>query len=168
MLIYSGPASANPFDNFAKSFPNLWKLSTALAYLLGFIFVIRSIMGFRAHAENRGGGGGLKLPIVLFLVGSVLIYTPTVVSTLMLSTFGYSSPFYQPTRIGFASKYANILLFIEFIGLISFIRGWVMIVGTAQQGSHHSMGKAITHIVGGLLGVNIGGTVDVLHKTFMP
>jgi intracellular multiplication protein IcmC len=153
---------------FVTNFPALWKLTTAVAYLIGFIFMFRAVRGFKEYGE-RGGGHhhhGPKTPLVLFFVGCVLIFTPSTVNVLMMSTFGYASPLAYPQTSGKWDQYQNVFLLINLIGAISFVRGWVIIAGAAQQGGHTSMGKAITHIVGGLLAINIQGTIDIMRRTF--
>ena len=156
-------------EHFVRSFPNLWRLTTAAAYLIGFIFMFRSVRGFKEYGEgsrSHGGMHGVKMPIVLFVVGCALIFTPSTVNVLMMSTFGYGSPLAYPETGGKWNQYRNVFLLINLIGAISFIRGWVMIVGASHQGGHSSMGKAITHIVGGLLAINIQGTIDIMRRSF--
>jgi hypothetical protein len=175
LMVYPMSAQAatsvlNALQTFSNSFPYLWNLVTAAAYLIGFVFMLRSIHGFKEYGESsRGGHGGhgLKLPLVLFFVGSALIFSPSVVRTIMLSTFGYGSALQYPETGGADwNKYWPVLALIQLVGAISFIRGWVMIVGSAQQGGHTPLGKAITHIVGGIFAINISGTIDMMRKTF--
>jgi intracellular multiplication protein IcmC len=167
-LAFAGNA-ALMLETFAKSFPALWRLTTASAYVIGFIFMIRAMQGFREFGERHQGGSHMtaKKPLLFFIVGTVLIFTPSVTTTLMMSTFGTASPLQLPTTGGVdLGKYWAVLAFVQLIGMIAFIRGWVLIAGSSQQGSHSPMGKAITHIVGGLMALNIGGLMDVINRSF--
>ena len=152
---------------FVKTFPSLWRLVTAAAYLIGFVFMFRAVHGFKEYGEGKGhGGGGAKMPMVLFFVGCALIFSPSMVRVFMLSTFGYGSPLGYPQTGGNWDSYTNIFLLVNLIGAISFIRGWIMIVGAAKQSGHASTGKAVTHIIGGLLAINIQGTIDIMRRSF--
>jgi hypothetical protein len=58
------------------------------------------------------------------------------------------------------------LLFVQLIGTISFIKGWVNLTHTSNPNGRSSMGKAVTHIVAGLLAINIEGTKEILQASF--
>ena len=60
---------------------------------------------------------------------------------------------------------AVLVLLIQFIGWIAFVRGLLMIKRAAEGSGQASYGTAITHILGGILSANLIATVDVLQQT---
>lgn len=163
----SMPDAYRLLENLSLHFPAIWRLTSALSYILGFIFFLKGMLGLKSHGENRGGGsgGGLGGPLTLIVVGAVLIYSPSTFNVLMATAFGYSSPLALPTQSSYAANYSAILLLVQLIGFISFIRGWIMITKVSPHNQQVTMGKAFTHIVGGILAINIGGTIDILQNT---
>jgi intracellular multiplication protein IcmC len=111
----------------------------------------------------------LKVPIMLFIVGSVFIYIPTGFKVINQTIFGYSSPLkYSDVTSGMNPIVLNAITgLIGLIGLISFIRGWMILVAHAQQpGGQATLGKALTHIIGGLFAMNVLGVIDIIWNTF--
>ena len=54
----------------------------------------------------------------------------------------------------------------QFVGYVAFIRGWILLLRIGEQGSQPgAFAKAVTHIVGGLVAINIFGTVAVIQNT---
>ena len=59
-----------------------------------------------------------------------------------------------------------ILGVIQIIGIISFIRGWVMLAKATNPGQQPgAISKGITHVVGGILAVNIYTFIEVVYQT---
>jgi intracellular multiplication protein IcmC len=54
---------------------------------------------------------------------------------------------------------------IQLLGFIAFIRGWILLTTYGKQQQQSGIGKAVTHIIAGLLGVNIYATWDILKNT---
>ena len=61
---------------------------------------------------------------------------------------------------------AVIALVVQVIGVIAFIRGWVLIARSASQGQPPGgTGKGIAHVFGGIMAMNIVGTLQVVNNT---
>jgi len=125
--------------------------------------------------------------LIYMMVGSVLIYIAGAYDIIMGSVFGnlVSTPFANgeinfgssgigTDLFGYASangigdqwsQFSNtLLLFVQLIGFLSFIRGWFIIAGTAQQSQQGAtMGKGLTHIIGGVLAINLTTVVSILR-----
>jgi len=58
-------------------------------------------------------------------------------------------------------------LFIQIIGLVAFVRGWMMIAKSASQGGHQQggFGKGMMHVFGGVMAINIVSTLNVINET---
>lgn len=158
--------------NLSKTYPALWKMITGLSYLIGFSLAMRSIYHLKIYGELRtmmSTQTSLKTPVTLMLVAVVLMFIPTAFKMLNLTAFGYGSPLsYEDV----SSTMNPVMLkavagIVQLVGLIAFIRGWMHLVGHVQQsGGQHTLGKALTHIIGGLLAINIIGVTDIFWNTF--
>ena len=110
-----------------------------------------------------------------FLVGAMLLYLPGSFHMIMESTFGYSNVLaaddqsnnmYMIMGInGAVGKPMTMIIYI--IGLVSFIRGWMMIAKASSQGGSQqgSVGKGFMHVFGGILAMNIVGTLKIVNNT---
>lgn len=172
-------AQADILTNIANNLAPVERLITGSAYLMGLAFAFKAISSLKHHGERASAQqqAGMKEPLVYILVAAVFIYFPTAMSILMKTTFGYSSVLaygslntQNPTLntlFGPSSEAGRSLsLIIQVIGLIAFIRGWILISRSATHGqSPGGTSKGIMHIVGGILAMNIVGTLEVLNNT---
>ena len=59
-----------------------------------------------------------------------------------------------------------VVIIFQTIGLYAFTRGWILIARAASQGQQPGgTGKGLMHVFGGVLAVNIVGTVELLKNT---
>lgn len=169
------PGFGQMLANLSESFPNLWRLVTGGAYVLGFVMVLGGIYQLRAYAEPHSmmrGSSNMKGPMVTIFVGSMLIFSPTAFHSVLVTMFGagaHVTPLsYAVNDLGIESElaYKGLLEFVQFVGLMSFIRGWYLLHKATQQSAQISHAKGLTHIIGGLLAINIVATRDVFLYTF--
>jgi intracellular multiplication protein IcmC len=144
----------------------------AFCYIAGYLFAFRAIYRLKEYGELRtmmSSQTSIFKPIVLFIISAGLIFFPSL-QDMAIETFyadsalkelGYDGNYY--TWRGFITVVMRI---VQFIGLIAFVRGWI---GLAQLGNQSappgSTGKSMAHIIGGILAINIGATVEVLKST---
>lgn len=164
-------------NNLADSLIQVEYLVTGAAYLMGIGFAMKAFFTLKTHGEQRSslsGTGNMKEAVVYAMVAMVLLYFPSAFEALMNTTFGYSSVLsysenpYLTGIIGTDSEAGNsITLLIQVVGLFAFVRGWIMISRGATQGgqSQGQTGKGLMHVFGGILAMNIVGTVEVLINT---
>ena len=173
---YSG--SENILANIATSLVPIQKMLTGAAYLIGLAFAIKALMTLKTHGEQRSsmsGTGNIKEAGLYLFVASMLLYYPTAFQALMNSTFGYetvlsydssNSPWLSSILGTDNASGGTVTLIIQIIGLIAFIRGWLLIARSSAQGqSPGSMGKGLMHVFGGIMGMNIVGTLQVFYNT---
>lgn len=165
--------SAVFLDNLARSYNSIYRLLNAWAYMCGMLFITMSIFQLKIYGEMRtmmSGQTNLMKPISFFLVGAMLMYLPSTFQTMMLTTFGSASSnpmsWSNVTEVGINGYQLAItpalLGLMRIIGLISFIRGWIILVHVSEQGQHSTLSKGLTHILGGLFLINIVGTTNIL------
>lgn len=162
--------------NLANSLVPVEKLITGAAYLMGIGFAIKAVFTLKSHGEQRSslsGTGNMKEAIVYMLVAGMLLYFPTGFEALMNSTFGYSqvlaysqNPYLTGILGSDSAVGSSLALIIQVIGLFAFVKGWIMIArGAAQGQSAGGTGKGLMHVFGGILAMNIVGTLQVLTNT---
>ncbi len=173
-------SQADILENIAKSLAPVEKMLTGAAYLIGLAFAFKAIYCLKAYGEARtmmASNSSIKEPVVYLAVSAIFIYFPTAFSIFMNTTFGYGNVLaYAPisstnssidTLFGPDSAVGRSLaMLIQTIGIIAFIRGWVLIARAASQGQHPGgTGKGLMHVVGGILAMNIVGTLQIINNT---
>jgi len=159
--------------NLSKSYPALTFMVTGLCYVIGMSLMIRAIYYLKVYGELRtmmSTQSSLKIPMTYMVAGAVFLFIPTAFQTMTMTIFGTSS------MLGYEnidSSINPIVLravggFVQLLGFVSFIRGWMILVANATSpgGGGASFGKGLTHIIGGLLLVNIYGVASVVWNTF--
>jgi intracellular multiplication protein IcmC len=156
--------------NIAEQVPDLMRLVTALTYVMGFYFIFYGILKLKQYGESRtmmSHEHSLKGPLILLTIGAMLLYFPTTVQ-MGLSTF-----WSEPNPYGYLndtdewSQFLSVCyLIIQFIGTVAFIRGLLILSHLSGQGGQPgSFGRGMTHIIGGVLCINIYQFVQVIMST---
>lgn len=153
-----------------KQFPAIAKLTSAVAYMIGIAFVIRAIFALKIYGEMRtmmSSHSNLKIPIIYLIVGIALVFSPNTIKVMLQTVYGSENILaYNQTVTKAGIQFtAAFFYFVQIVGFISFVRGWIMLAGLAQQSHQTTFGKALTHIVGGLLAMNIGTTIEILKSS---
>src|SRR3990167_10795031 len=157
----------------ASNMPQINAMVSAAAYVMGFFYMMKAVLTFKTMTESRSmmsTHSHIREPLMYITVGAMLIYLTTAVQVFLMTTFGtntildYNSGqiatiFSTDSELGKAME-----SIIKTIGLISFIRGWVLMarLGSGQQHQQGGMGKAFLHIFGGIMAMNIVATIDML------
>lgn len=167
-------------NNIANNLAPVERLITGGAYMIGCAFLFKAIYTLKIYGEARtmmSSHTSIKEPIVYLMVGALLIYFPTAISLVMTTSFGYGNVLeYAPvngnnpaldTLFGSGSAVGRPLsMLIQVIGLIAFVRGWVLVARSASQGQPPGgTGKGLMHVFGGILAINIVGTLTMINRT---
>jgi hypothetical protein len=159
---------------FGEALGPLQMLFNVALYVMAFIFALVGTLEMRKVAAGapQSGQGQLSWGVVgtTYLLAIMCAAFPTAMSTAEISVFGQASPLrYQDvTGAGLADSARQavgvLISYMQFLGWIFFIRGWVLL-RKAAQGRIDGSGSAWTHIVGGLLLADIVHTVNVISTT---
>ncbi|MBN2690013.1 MAG: type IV secretion protein IcmC [Gammaproteobacteria bacterium] len=157
--------------NLSHNYPAIARLIGAFSYLIGFAFIVSAVYKLRAYGEVRTmmpSNAQLAGPLARFFIGVVLIFFPSFISVALTSLWGNGSIIqYNVTGSSFAGVSRAILGLIQLFGYISVIRGLMNLVrGTSQGAQPGTVGKGIKYIIGGVLAINIVGTIDVIKASF--
>ncbi|HAU1640547.1 TPA: type IV secretion protein IcmC [Legionella pneumophila] len=174
-------SQANILANIANQLEPVQRLITGGAYLIGCAFIFKAIYSLKVYGEARtmmSSNTSIKEPVMYLMVGALLIYFPSLVSSVLQTTFGYSNPLAYSGGVSSGSDTISALfgsgslvgrplvMIIRVIGLVAFVRGWVLIARSASQGQPPGgTGKGLIHVFGGILAINIVGTVDMINNT---
>ena len=149
---------------------------TATCYLVGFSLTVSAIYKLKKFGERTAfmhNSKGLLAPSAAFGIGIYLMYVPTFLETWNETLFGYPNPeatlSWQSSNAGidWADALAPMIGTIQVIGLIAFLRGWLLITkSTGEQPQPGAVSKGFIHVIGGVLAINITGTMDMLAATF--
>lgn len=155
--------------------PLLWKFVTGVCYLMGLFFALRSIYIFKEYGEMRvmmSSQTDVRKPLMYLFLALILLYAPYVAAQAVVTLFNTHQlqPFSYLSGISGADFKKVVKLvgaIIQFIGFIAFVRGWLLISRTAQQNAQPgTFAKGFTHIVAGVLALNIYGTIGIIEKLF--
>ncbi len=163
--------------NLQHTFGSLRSLVGSVSYVIGLIFIVRGLAHFKetGHMMN-GNKSEIPQATILMIIGSLLIYLPSTIemglNTIFASTdLGAASEllsYTAPSGSDLWSQISSVIVdYLKLLGLIAFIRGWVMLshVG-GHQAQPGNVGKGITHIIAGIVLINIVDSVKILATTF--
>jgi intracellular multiplication protein IcmC len=153
---------------------------TGAAYLIGIAFTFKALASFKHYGESRtsmSGNASMKEPLTYLVVGALLLYFPSTLEVFLQTTFGYSNILqYAPinssnaaidTIFGSGSAVGQpIAIIVQVIGLTAFVRGWVLVARASSSGQPPGgTGKGLIHVFGGILAMNIVGTIEMIDNT---
>lgn len=109
-------------------------------------------------------------PLSMLLAACMLLILPTMIGTFMLAFWGSANPMvYTPTTdSGWEPLMPVVIDFVRVVGIFAFMRGIFLISRSGGQGSQPgTLSKAILHMFGGVLCINIVAT-EHLMKAILP
>ena len=161
------------FANGTKTWVAAQNAIIMAGYLMGAYFIIAAIMKMPQTADPQARVSP-KQPIAMFCVGIALFtlmgFLESVTATMSMGSGAGDVLIGTVSSGGNATMSAaitGVLTFIRMIGYIAFIRGWLMLNQSAQ-GKDGMMGRALTHICGGVAAINVKITALMLAATFAP
>ena len=181
LLILVNPAYAAPaFPDFtammqsiAATLTPVQELVVWVAYIMGVVFTYRALYHLKVYGELRtmmASRTGLKEPLTYLMVAAIFIYLPTALEIVLQTTFGdesvvaYSDLSYA-NAADYGQAFRSVLYLIQIVGLIAFIRGWMIIAKGTAEGQQAGWGKGLMHIVGGIMAINIVATSNIVTAT---
>lgn len=150
----------------------LWTLSA----VLGLFFLITAFLRMARGAAQDGPRGSLGSgTLTRIIIGSVLlslastadVFTSTLFGGGIVKFDGMAIPGIPTSELDQINQaVAAILIFIQIVGFIAFIRGFLMLRALADANTSVSAAAAFTHVLGGAVAINISPMLSALQKTF--
>jgi len=139
-----------------------------VSVFLGAVLTFVGIVQLKKVGESRFGGGqtGSAGPVLMILCGGMLFALPSLMGAFGLAIFQSTSDMsYDGASPSIDSFMLPVVMFVRLIGIGSFMRGIVLI---SRSGGHHAqpgtVGKAVMHMIAGLLCMHIEGTVYIIEQ----
>lgn len=166
-------------QNFVANIRNPIRIVlSVLCFIMGLTFIFRGLLrGSKIGSDPRAAAPqGI---IVNLLVGGVLTTIGTMIPVMTETLLGtgtdnsFAGIIKWSTFVGtgvdtaMADKtVAAILRFIQIIGIIGFIRGWLIIKSSVEGSGQATIAQGLTHIIGGTMAFNIGVMIRLFDETF--
>lgn len=156
--------------NIATQLPQLMRFVTAFAYVMGMYLIFGAILKLKQFGESRtmmSQSHELKGPLFMLVAGGLLLYLPTSVQVGLSTFWADPSPYgYLENTDEWSGFMNNVYMVVQLIGTIAFVRGLVILSRLGERGGHNdSVGKAMTHIIGGVFCINIYEFIKVILFT---
>lgn len=195
LFSFSSPVYADDFHSILNNLQRIIAPLTAMVMVICFcfgIFLIFRALGLMKKFGNmqnmHSTPGDLSGPLTYLVVGAILIYLPTSSEYMMNSLFGTVDSVFSGGSINYqalgtgaslisysgsgslgqywADLANTLILFIQFLGFLSFVKGWFILSKAGNPGNQPgSMTKGMTHVIGGVGLINIVGVIDILKNT---
>ncbi|MCB1827482.1 MAG: type IV secretion protein IcmC [Coxiellaceae bacterium] len=151
----------NNLQHFA-SILQILSIAGGLALFVGALFEFKRYGEMRTFMSHQMT---IARPLCMMLGGVMLLIMPLIITTGMLAFWGYVNPMqYSATSSdGWAPLMPVIIMFVKVVGVFAFIRGIFLISRCGQQGQPGQLSKALLHMFGGILCINIVATEQLLH-----
>ena len=149
----------------------IWSLSA----ILGLFFLVSAFVRMAKGAGQDGPRGSLGSGTVgRVIIGAILLSLAATADIFTTTIFGGASAQFKGLSISGVSTstlehaesvMAAILVFVQIIGFIAFMRGFLMLRALADGNNGVSTAAAATHIVGGAVAINIAPALKVIQQT---
>lgn len=165
----------------------------AFSFVMGVFFIVKGLMMLRSFSiplTQATKPGELSGPLVYIFVGAVLLYIPTSTDVLTQTLFGKETGIFEGSggleQMGSASDQLmgygvstsveshwatmidTIVLYMQFIGFLAFMRGWLLIAHAGQPGVQPgTISRGMVHIVGGILAINFLPLANIVINTLI-
>ncbi|MDP9127314.1 MAG: hypothetical protein M3N08_03495 [Pseudomonadota bacterium] len=165
----------NLVQNIADPITNL---TSDAAVIIGVVMIVRGLIKASKFGIDPRENSMPKI-LANLVVGAVLMVVGQTFTDLLNTLFGIGAGVTGSAVVGgwtimtslgaspqFIQAVQDAGLFMELIGMIAFVRGW-MIIKTASEGSGQAtMAQGITHLLGGVVAMNIFGFLQIMDNTF--
>lgn len=161
------------FANSIGAWSSVSIFMTALTWLCGAILAGFAVVDFKGVADGKTA---ISRPIWLTVISALMIavagFVPILSETLV------NGGEYKPAELfskipegrmlpGVAEALTSCLLFVQALGTIAIFRSFLMFQ-SAAKGKREDLPRAFTHLIGGVLAVNIQLTISIIASTFYP
>ena len=169
------PEFGSVLANGAAMLPEATTLVYTLAVLAGIVMCVWGVFKAKEAHESHGQRGTYRQAAYIIVSGVMLINASLALGIWSETLLGTPQ---EPTAnvLSYDSKAATaaelskqtliaIIAFVQFVGLLAFVRGWFILPRIGER-PDDTLGKALTHIIGGVLAVNVVTFAKITAFTF--
>lgn len=161
-------------QNLANVQPQFMRLVTALSYVLGMFFIFNGILKLKRYGEQRtmmSSDQDIKEPLLYIIIGAALLYLPSSVWVGMQTLWQQPTPYSyeQASGLGIGEWHdllVSVFRIVQLIGTIAFVRGLIIMSHLGSNSQQGTFGRGMSHIVGGILCINIYQFTQAVINTF--
>jgi hypothetical protein len=155
---------AKPMSNIVMGF----------AYFAGAVLTVVGIVRLTKSAQEGPRGPSGIGTMATFVTAAMLLSASQVLGAFTVTIFGGDPEMFVYTEIfglgGVPTDQAEnvisaILVFMALVGMISFVRGLFVLRGFAEGNSQMTLMGGISHIIAGVLAVNLGQFINMIEST---
>lgn len=156
--------------NILQSTVALQQLVVALSYAMGIGLMLKAGTELKkiGEASRMGTHHGLRGPLIMIVVGIACLFFPNTLTVGLTTFFGNSSILAYPTTDSALTDQAMkvLIAIVQLVGIIAVLRGLLLFHKSATgQAEQKTIGRAFTHVIGGILCINIVATTEVVYST---
>jgi intracellular multiplication protein IcmC len=164
------PDVATMLQNFSHDIPNLMRLVTGGAYVMGVWLLYKGVTGFKVFGEQRSqmsSHAEMKGPLIQVAVGTLLCYLPSSFEVGLTTFFADPTPisYVVDTADQWSIAYQDIFMVVQLIGTVAFIRGLMTLTQLGGQAQPGTFGKGLTYIISGVMCINLEGFLAAIEGT---
>jgi hypothetical protein len=165
-------------ENLIQNIKNpIYVMLSVLSILIGVYLVIRGLIKASKYGTDPRAH---SVPVIManLIVGTILYTVGTNLDSMLATLFGdngvwdngivtstIAADFGEDTG-PFQQAVAAALDFVRIIGTIAFIRGWIILKDSVEGQGQKTVSQGMTHILGGVLAINIDRFLAVMDSTF--
>ncbi len=163
----------NFVDNMYKP---MFILLSALSFVMGAFLIAKGLMkASKTGTDPKAAAvSGLSSN---FVVGAVLISIGAMADTMWQTLAGNAISSFpginwsgitdeQGSTAAIDKVVVACLQFIQVVGFIAFIRGWLVVKNAVEGTGQATIAQGITHVIGGTMAINIGYMLKIFDNTF--
>jgi len=179
---FAGDASGGGLDTMMVNLiADIWEpmhiVVAVFSYIAGLIFMMIGILRLIKTSQDGPRGPGGFGTIMTFVTAAILFSMDELMGAFLNSIFGdpgsSTSSVLAYGEIGLSpgeqahiqAVISAVVGFVAIVGWISFLRGWFILRGVGEGDQQSSLMAAVTHIIAGVLCVNIGGVMNAIQFT---
>lgn len=151
--------------------PGAYALIEAGAYILGLGTFGAGLFRLVRMSDRSGRSPAGAGTVMCFAIGTVMLSFPAWLESGGVSLFG-EGPRTSALSYGggteaaaYDALLAALFAIVQFVGVVSFLRGWFVLRAAADGWARATMGSGVWHIVGGLLAWHIVPVLDAVQTT---
>jgi len=153
----------NLYDNIQP----LIQLAVAVAYVSGFMLVLSALYKLRIYGEVRTmmpSHAQMSGPAIQFVMGLFLLFLPTIINISVYTIWNDNIMAYPQSSDSVTKAVEGAIIgIIKLFGFVAVIRGVFSMAKSAHQGAQPGLfTKGLVHFVGGILAINVWGTVQTI------
>lgn len=157
-----------------RNFDTLGEIVMIISILIGLSLFYGALHQFKRYGEMRSAmsqQGSINGPLIMLVSAVLLLTLPAFIEVFLFTIWGTNNPMaYVSNGTSYDELMKAVVIFVRLIGVCAVIRGIVLLSrsggGASAQSQPGTFSKALIHLVGGVLCINVVGTYQILHYIF--